>query len=148
MRRLEALDRRHRKMSAVIEERAADPKMQDVPGGDTGLLVHRVKSIGKGKHSRTIDLYHVDAALLKEMREIEKQAAIETGQWGEKMALVEDDPQASPNHYSIKDKRAFIIQILAELGCNISPADLEEGIHANQPPQLTAPVPKTPIIGY
>ena len=83
-RRLAALQDRWERMQRVIEQRASDPKFLGVPGGDTGLLVHMVKGVGKGDNFQLIDLYAVDTALLKEMREHEKQAAIELGQWTEK----------------------------------------------------------------
>jgi hypothetical protein len=76
-------DRRDR-MLRVIHQRGADPKLKDVPGGDTGLIVHNVKGVGKGEDFQLIDLYEVDVALLRELRETEKQAAIELGEWTEK----------------------------------------------------------------
>jgi hypothetical protein len=82
--RLHGLDDRRRRMAQVIEERAADPAMQGVPGGKTGLLCHTTKSIGGGDNAREVDEYAVDTGLLKELREIEKQAAQELGQWTEK----------------------------------------------------------------
>ena len=59
--------------------------VQDVAGGRTGLIVHNVKGVGKGDDFKLIDVYEVDTSLLKEMREHEKQAAIEVGQWQEKV---------------------------------------------------------------
>ncbi len=43
--RLAALDDRRRRLHQVMEERAADPSMADVPGGKTGLLVRTYKSL-------------------------------------------------------------------------------------------------------
>jgi hypothetical protein len=82
--RVRALQNRWERMNRVMDERAADPAMAKVPGGTTGLLVHNVKSIGAGMAAERVDLYELDAALLKEMREHEKQAAQELGQWSEK----------------------------------------------------------------
>jgi hypothetical protein len=83
-RRLAALDDRWQRMKAVIAARADE--MKDVPGGgSSGLLVKAVKSIGSGDNAREVEEYAVDAALLREMRELEKQAAQETGQWAEKV---------------------------------------------------------------
>jgi hypothetical protein len=45
--------------------------MEDVPGGATGLLTRKYKSI------------EVDVPLLREMRATEEQAAKELGQWAE-----------------------------------------------------------------
>ncbi len=80
-RRLEALNDRWERGKQVIAERAASEEMVDVPGGKSGLLVHEVKQIGAGASAKEVDEYHVDTALMKEMRELEKQAAHETGQW-------------------------------------------------------------------
>jgi hypothetical protein len=68
-------------IAGVIAERAADPDMANVPGGRTGLLVRRVKVIGSGDNAREVCEYEVDTGLLKELRELEKQAAVEAGQW-------------------------------------------------------------------
>jgi hypothetical protein len=83
-RRLRAYDRRWRALHEIIAERAADPAMQGVPGGRTGLLVRRVKVIGAGESAREVEEYEVDTALLKELRELEKQVAVEAGQWATK----------------------------------------------------------------
>jgi hypothetical protein len=88
--RVRALQDRWERMQRVITERAASPQMQDVPGGRTGLLVHNVKSIGGGVHAERVDLYELDAALLKELRDHEKQAAQELGQWTEKSDVTSD----------------------------------------------------------
>lgn len=85
--RVAALQDRWGRMKQVIAERAADPDMQDVPGGKTGLMVHQVKGVGKGEDFQLIDLYAVDAGLLAEMRAHEQQAARELGQWTEKRDL-------------------------------------------------------------
>lgn len=85
-RRLERLQQRWDAMHKVIEERAADEKMRDVPGGKTGLMVHDVKQIGGGEHAERVDLYEVDTALLQQILNHEKQAAQELGQWIEKTA--------------------------------------------------------------
>lgn len=82
--RLAALDKRHRLMSQLIESRSADLSMSTVAGGSTGLLAHDVKSIGSGENAEKVHVYEFDAALVKEMREHEKQAAQEMGEWTEK----------------------------------------------------------------
>jgi hypothetical protein len=89
--RVAALDDRWERMKRVIAERGSDPEMQDVAGGKTGLLVHQVKGVGKGEDFQLIDLYAVDAGLLKEMREHEKQTAQELGQWTEQKILLGKD---------------------------------------------------------
>ena len=82
-RRIKALNDRWNRLQRVMEERADDPSMANVAGGRTGLLVHNVKSVGFGETAQIVDLYEIDAALLKELREHEKQAAQELGQWVE-----------------------------------------------------------------
>jgi transposase-like protein len=87
--RVARLNRDWLRLQKVFEERAADPAMKGVPGGETGLLVHTVKGVGKGDDFQLIDQYEVDAGALRELREIEKQAAQELGQWVEKKELAE-----------------------------------------------------------
>ncbi len=82
--RVAALSDRWNRMQRVIAERADDPAVADVPGGQTGLMVHTVKMIGGGRSATTIDEYAVDVGLLKELRAHEEQAAKELGQWVEK----------------------------------------------------------------
>lgn len=78
--RVAAQNDRWRRMQEVIEARAADPDMANVPGGSTGLLAHDVKGVGKGDDFQLIDVYAVDTGLLKELREHEKLTAEELGQ--------------------------------------------------------------------
>lgn len=86
--RIKALNERHARMRQVIAERAEAPETLDVAGGRTGLIVHNVKGVGKGDDFQLIDLYEVDTGLLKELREHEKQAAQEVGQWTEKREVL------------------------------------------------------------
>lgn len=100
-RRIAALGDQYLRMRTVILERAADPKMANIPGGKTGLLCHTVKGVGRGDDFELIDLYEVDTALLKEMRETMKQAAQEAGQWVEKTALT--DPSGSREYSPVRN---------------------------------------------
>jgi|GEM_PF-1697597 len=84
LRRVDRLNRDWIRLQRVVDARAADPSMRDVPGGPTGLLVRETKGVGTGEHFRLVETYRVDAALLRELREIEAQAARELGQWAEK----------------------------------------------------------------
>lgn len=81
--RLSNLQDRVRRMTELIEARAID--LADIPGGETGLLVREVK------HHTTV--YKFDAALVRELREHEKQAAQELGQWLEKKEITGGDGQ-------------------------------------------------------
>lgn len=83
-RRVQSLNNRWRRLEEVMRARAEDPSMQHVPGGNTGLLVRTYKQIGSGESAQIMEEYEVDAALLREFREHEKQAAQELGQWIDK----------------------------------------------------------------
>ena len=85
--RVRALNDRWNRMQRVIEARADDPGMAKAPGGSTGLMVHKIKSIGYGENATLVEEYEVDTGLLRELREHEKQAAQELGQWQDKVEL-------------------------------------------------------------
>jgi hypothetical protein len=85
--RVDALNDRWHRMRQVIEERAEDAATARVAGGSTGLIVRDVKGVGKGEDFQLIDIYSVDTGLLKELREHEKQAAQELGEWSEKREI-------------------------------------------------------------
>lgn len=89
--RVRVLDEQLSRLQRIIDERADDPDMEDVPGGKTGLLVRRIKGIGSREQFREVEEYEVDAALLREIREHMKQAAQELGQWTEKQELTGKD---------------------------------------------------------
>lgn len=92
-------------LDGIVAERAADPTMQEVPGGRSGYLVRQLKSImvtyepepnqdgeiEPGARATMVRQqlaeYAVDTGLLKELRELDKQAAIESGQWAEKREI-------------------------------------------------------------
>lgn len=95
-RRLAPLNDRWQRLMRLVEARAAAMK-DEVPGGDTGLLV-RVPVLLKVYHAgedgqltptgqtERVYKYVLDTALLKEFREIERQAAQEVAR------AVEDAP--------------------------------------------------------
>lgn len=70
----------HSKLLTVIEERAADQSMQDVPGGKSGLMVRTYKVSGE----TVMTEYAVDTGTIKEIRGIQEQVAKELGQLVEK----------------------------------------------------------------
>jgi hypothetical protein len=80
-RRLRSLDDRYEQLLNLIRERAADPAMQGVSGGRTGLLVRKVKVIGRGAKAQVVETFVLDTALLRALLALEKQAAIEVGDW-------------------------------------------------------------------
>lgn len=79
--RLNNLQLRVSKMMALIEARGAE-MTGEIAGGETGLLARDYK----GKEA-DIAVYRFDAALMKELREHEKQTAIELGEWTEKQEV-------------------------------------------------------------
>jgi len=69
-----------RRLWGIMDERAADPLMQGVPGGSTGLLERRTRGVGAG--GQAIVEYHFDVALVRALCGVLKQAALEMGEWG------------------------------------------------------------------
>jgi hypothetical protein len=78
--RVTAIEQRWIGMRTIIAERAADPEMQTVPGGRTGLLTVSFKQLGSGKDATIVKEYKVDAPLLYELRAHEQLIAEELGQ--------------------------------------------------------------------
>jgi hypothetical protein len=73
------------RLQQVTDERSV--AYADVyPGGKSGLLVRRVKTIGSGSKTTEVEEYVFDRAILSERREYLKQAAIEAGDWEDKQA--------------------------------------------------------------
>lgn len=94
VRRVAALDDRWQRMQRLIDARAEE--YAAVPGGDTGLLVRQLKRIGQGRDAETVEEYAADVALLRELRETEKQAAQEVGQWADKASVELSGPAGGP----------------------------------------------------
>lgn len=66
----------------IIAERGID--MAAIPGGASGLMARRVKQIGAGKNIEKVEEYQIDQGIIaisEELRALERQAAIELGQW-------------------------------------------------------------------
>lgn len=90
---------RLRRMRELLEERAiahgpkatidtGDGVAVDIGGdgavgGGTGLVVREIKRFGQSE----TETHAFDAALMREIRELEKQLAIETGDWQEKQQV-------------------------------------------------------------
>lgn len=84
--RLDNYQRLVDKMFALIDARGAEmAKTEEIAGGETGLLVRDYK----GKDADRA-VYAFDASLIRELREHQKQAAIEVGEWTEKKDLTSD----------------------------------------------------------
>lgn len=96
--RIAAQDDRWRRMTRLLEARGADPSMLEVAGGTTGLLVRTVKKVvveddtdssdGR-KRSQEVEEFAFDAALVRELRDLEKHTAQEMGQWVDKKSVEE-----------------------------------------------------------
>lgn len=82
---------RHALLKKVISERGDHVSMQDAPGGKTGMLALDYK----GKDADRA-VYKLDAALLKELRDLEREIAIELGQWAERKEISGPDGGAIP----------------------------------------------------
>jgi hypothetical protein len=118
--RIAALVDRQKRMRSVIDARAK--QHEGVPGGESGLLVKetrfvKVLEVKRGKDGgwpdeddeiviptksvQPVDYYAVDTGLLKEMRETEKQAAQEIGDWTEKFEFSgnKDSPLVHEHRY-------------------------------------------------
>ena len=78
--RLDALNDRWQKLQQFMNERAASPEMQNVVGGNTGIVYIRRRVVNS--HGHVLVVEQVDQALMREFREHEKQASKELGQWG------------------------------------------------------------------
>jgi hypothetical protein len=80
-RRLAVLQETRNRLLRVIDERAADPDMAEIPGGKTGLIVREpVVSAGEFIAYK----YAVDTGTIRELRAVLEQAAKELGQLVEK----------------------------------------------------------------
>lgn len=68
------------RMQRLIEARGQDIEMAAVAGGNTGLLTRYQKVLGSGEDARIVDVFEFDAALVRELRELEKEASVQMGQ--------------------------------------------------------------------
>ncbi len=84
VKRVEALEEVHTGLLKVIAERQARYAQEDHPGAATGLLVKTYNAIGSGASAYAEVEWAVDRSLIQALLEVQKQAAIELGQWSEK----------------------------------------------------------------
>jgi hypothetical protein len=80
--RVLVLDEMLGRMRRLVESRAK--KLKDIPGGESGMLVRKLKALGRGKDFQVIEEYEFDAALVNQIRETTKEISIECGQRTEK----------------------------------------------------------------
>ena len=78
--------RRAEKLDQVLAERAEDPAVANAAGGKTGLVVRQYK-IANGREPIVMEEFVVDTATLAEIRQLEKQAAQDLGQWSDRGEL-------------------------------------------------------------
>jgi len=124
-RRLLALEDRWQRMQRVIEARAVDPDIQRAVGGETGLLVRRQRMLGSGDNSLLVEEFEVDTGLLKELRDTERQAAQEAGQWQEKHQHDLNHGGSVSHDHAINAQPEHlhsVLGILAEIGALGAPA--------------------------
>lgn len=84
VKRVEALDEVHAGLLKVIAERKERYAQEAHPGASTGLLIKSYKAIASGASAYTEIEWAVDRPLIQALLEVQKQAAIELGQWSEK----------------------------------------------------------------
>ena len=89
--RVAAQQERWLKLQQVIAERAAEPEMECVPGGRTGLIVLRKRAVGRGKAVQIVEEAAVDTVTLNALLAVEAQAARELGQWTVDRTAVKDE---------------------------------------------------------
>jgi len=82
--RLKAAQERWGGMREVIQARKTGDWSRALK---TGLCVRKQRVIGTGKNAKIIEDHEVDTGLLDTMAALEKQVAIETGQWTEKQGV-------------------------------------------------------------
>lgn len=79
--RVRLYDDLRRRLMLIVEERGQDPNLAKAPGGKSGLVCLRVKTVGTGLKQRLVPEYYTDTDLVREVRAIAQQAAEELGQW-------------------------------------------------------------------
>ncbi len=98
--RAEVLIERRNVLRQIVAERAAFEDHQDVPGGKTGFVLTTRKAVGR---TMVVKEHAIDLALLKELREIERQIASELGQ-------VEDKSDVTHRFTSLREVPAEILE--------------------------------------
>lgn len=111
-RRIQEKMNRHDLLRQVIEERGQAEHMQEIEGGRTGVLVREYRG------SSDLPVYKVDTAVLKELRDLEREIAIELGQWTEKREL--SGPDGGPIEVAVEG-------LLDKIYGEEKPANIESG---------------------
>jgi hypothetical protein len=108
--RLAVLADQHGRCLAIRDARASDPSMADVPGGATGMLVRTYKGLGNGENARVVEEYAYDAALDREIRELQAQCAEELGQ----VQPMQVEVARKKNWHSTEELEAELVMLLAK----------------------------------
>jgi hypothetical protein len=83
--RVEGYQKLKDRLQLIVEDREqVYSQDEDVVGGRSGFVVKQTKSVGYGKQSQIVTENAFDAALFRELRAIDEQAAKELGQWVDK----------------------------------------------------------------
>lgn len=103
------------RLRRVITERAADPEMAKVKGGDTGLLTRKLRTVrGPDGKSAPVWEYSVDTATVAEIRAVHEQVAKELGQWVEKHEHAKIDPRKWTDQQLLAYKAGVpLVQVLS-----------------------------------
>jgi hypothetical protein len=113
-RRMAAINDRWKRMDAVIAARA-EAMDGEAPGAETGLLVKTVIERSTKDGVSVSVTYAIDAPLLREMREIEKHAAVETGQYAERREITGRDGKPIAIEEGLSDEERAA-RLLAAIG--------------------------------
>lgn len=117
--RIDVLADLQNRVLTVIEERAGDPDMAEVPGGKTGLLVRQYKVSG----DTVVTEYAVDTGTIRELRAIQEQVSKELGQLVEKH-----------DHRVIRDVSDLTDEELAVIANDVAGAGEGSGAEGNRAP--------------
>src|SRR5205085_97381 len=110
--RIQILEELYCRQRAIIDERAADPDMQAVPGGKTGLLVRKAV-VSSGTLIRYE--YVADTALSNEIRKTLQQVAEEVGDWRKKDDAAAQDSPRKISEEAITLAHIFTVEELEEM---------------------------------
>jgi hypothetical protein len=149
-RRIFRLNDRWRRGQSFIEQRrklfkqmsAEDPLLASVPGGDTGMVGWKLKTIHTGEqcYEKVIE-YEWDTGLAAAMNAIEEQAGIELGQWKPKNEIsfaTDGGPLRVQNLSSLTDDE---LRLLIGLARKLAAAGPGGGVEPPQPEPVDPAIP-------
>jgi hypothetical protein len=134
-RRIAELNKRWLSGLRIIRERAADPRAAQAPGGSTGLLARRVKVIGSGANAHELEEWRYDAALMRDLLAMERQAAEEGAPLealAEQYGAEQADSLASRTHYLATNLDPDELAILTNAARQIAALRAAKGATASQ----------------